>query len=169
MANVYVDELHRQNSRLALTTAGQRRLFFEERVRQEKDALADAEAALKNMQQATGLVYPAGQSDAPLRSIAQIRAEIASREVQAQAMRLYAAPENPQLRAIEEETFALHAQLDKLENLHSSYRHLAELIATLSAFTRLSHFVGDVARPELLRALSMSGHGIGFCRYLSLA
>lgn len=115
MANAYVDELHHQNSRLALTAAGQRRLFFEERVRQEKDVLADAEAALKNMQQVSGLVYPAGQSDALLRSIAQLRAEIASREVQAQAMRLYAAPENPQLRAIEEETSALHAQLDKLE------------------------------------------------------
>ena len=115
MANAYVDELHRQNSRLALTTAGQRRLFFEERVRKEKDALADAEAALKNMQQESGLVYPAGQSEALLRSIAQLRAEISSREVQAQAMRLYAAPENPQLRANQEETSALHAQLDKLE------------------------------------------------------
>lgn len=115
MANAYVDELHRQNSRLALTSAGQRRLFFEERVRQEKDALVDAEGALKNMQHATGMVYPAGQSEALLRSIAQLRAEIASREVQAQAMRLYAAPENPQLRAIEEQTSALHAQLDKVE------------------------------------------------------
>jgi capsule polysaccharide export protein KpsE/RkpR len=115
MANAYVDELHRQNSRLAFTTAGQRRLFFEDRVRQEKDALADAEEALKNMQQVSGLVYPAGQSDALLRSIAQLRAEISMREVQAQAMRLYAAPENPQLRGIEEATSALHAQLDKLE------------------------------------------------------
>jgi uncharacterized protein involved in exopolysaccharide biosynthesis len=115
MANAYVDELHRQNSRLALTAAGQRRLFFEERVSQEKDALADAEGALKNMQQASGLVYPAGQSEALLRGIAQVRAEISAREVQAQAMRLYAASENPQLRGIEEETSALHAQLDKLQ------------------------------------------------------
>ncbi len=115
MANAYVDELHSQNSRLALTAAGQRRLFFEERVRQESETLADAEAAMRNMQQASGLVYPAGQSDALLRSISQLRAEIASREVQAQAMRLYAAPDNPQLRANQEETSALHAQLDKLE------------------------------------------------------
>jgi len=115
MANAYVDELHRQNSRLALTAAGQRRLFFEERVRQERDALADAEGALKKMQQVSGLVYPAGQSEALLRGIAQVRAEISAREVQAQAMRLYAASENPQLRGIEEETSALHAQLDKLQ------------------------------------------------------
>jgi len=115
MANAYVDELHRQNSRLALTAAGQRRLFFEESVNKEKDALTEAEAAMKNMQQASGLVYPAGQSEALLRSIAELRAEISMREVQAQAMRLYAAPENPQLRANQEETSALHAQLDKLE------------------------------------------------------
>jgi len=115
MANAYVDELHRQNSRLALTSAGQRRLFFEERVHKETEALTEAEAAMRNMQQASGLVYPAGQSEALLRSIAQIRAEIASREVAAQAMRLYAAPQNPQLRANQEEVSALHAQLEKLE------------------------------------------------------
>jgi uncharacterized protein involved in exopolysaccharide biosynthesis len=115
MANAYEDELHRQNSRLALTAAGQRRLFFDERVSKQKEALAEAEAAMKNMQQVSGLVYPAGQSEALLRAIAQIRAEIASREVQAQAMRLYAAPGNPQLLAILEETSALHAQLDKLQ------------------------------------------------------
>jgi uncharacterized protein involved in exopolysaccharide biosynthesis len=115
MANAYVDELHHQNSRLALTAAGQRRLFFEEQLDKEKEALASAEAALKNMQQSSGLVYPAGQSEALLRSIAELRAEISMREVQAQAMRLYAAPENPQLRANQEETAALHTQLDKLE------------------------------------------------------
>jgi len=115
MANAYVDELHRQNSRLALTAAGQRRMFFEERVRQEKEALDAAEGALKDTEQASGLVSPAGQSDALLRSIAQVRAEISIRDAEAQAMRLYAAPENPQLRGIEEETAALRGQLDKLE------------------------------------------------------
>ena len=115
MANAYVEELHRQNSRLALTSSGQRRLFFDEQLRNEKQALADAESALKREQQSSGLIYPAGQSEVLLRSIAQVRAEIASREVEAQSMRLYAATRNPQMQQLEEETAALRAQLRKME------------------------------------------------------
>ena len=115
IANAYVDELHKRNSTLALTSASQRRLFFEQRLAEEKNALADAEIAMKKMQQASGLVFPSGQSEALMRSIASLRAEIAAREVQLQAMRMYATAENPQVR-VEESTLAgLHQQLQKLE------------------------------------------------------
>lgn len=73
MANAYVDELHQQNSRLALTSASQRRLFFEQQLVGEKNALADAEIALKNMQQTGGLVFPRASpkpSSAPWRNFA---------------------------------------------------------------------------------------------------
>src|SRR5208283_4678269 len=43
------------------------------------------------------------------------------------------------------------------------------LIGTSFPFTKLLQFVGDAGRPALLRSRSMSGHGIGCCRYLSLA
>ncbi len=115
IANAYVDALHNRNSTLALTSASQRRLFFEQRLAEEKNALADSEIAMKKMQQASGLVFPSGQSEALMRSIASLRAEIAAREVQLQAMRMYATAENPQVR-VEESTLAgLHQQLQKLE------------------------------------------------------
>ena len=115
MANAYIEELHSQNSRLALTSAAQRRLFFETRLREEKEALAAAEVALKTIQESSGLVYPSGQSEVLLRSIAQLRAEIAGREVELQSIRIYATPENPQVRGIEEEISGLRAQLKKVE------------------------------------------------------
>jgi len=115
IANAYVDELHNRNSTLALSSASQRRLFFEQRLAEEKSALADAEVAMKRMQEASGLVFPSGQSEALLRSIASLRAEIAAHEVQLQAMRMYATAENPQVQ-VEETTLAgLHQQLQKLE------------------------------------------------------
>jgi uncharacterized protein involved in exopolysaccharide biosynthesis len=115
LANAYVDELQSRNSGLALTSASQRRLFFERQLAEEKNALADAEVALKKAQQGSGLVFPQGQSEALIRSIAQLRAEIAGREVQLQSMRAYAAPGNPQLQMVERETTAFREQLDKLE------------------------------------------------------
>jgi len=115
MANAYIDELYRQNSRLALTSAAQRRIFFEEQLRGEKDALAKAETAFKGEQQSSGLISPSGQSAVLLRSVAELRAEIASREVQAQSVRLYAGPDNQELRQVEEGLTELRAQLRKLE------------------------------------------------------
>ena len=115
LANAFVDELYKQNSRLALTDASQRRLFFEEQLAKEKDALAEAEIALKNTQQSTGLFAPAGQAEALIRAAAQLRAEIASREVQLQAMRSYATDQNPQVQVLEQEIKALRAQLAGLE------------------------------------------------------
>ncbi len=116
MANAFVDALYKQNSRLAITDASQRRLFFEQELGKEKDALAAAEIALKNTQQSTGLLAPAGQAEALIRSGAQLRAEIASREVQLQAMRSYATDENPQVQVLKKEIGALQGQLAQLES-----------------------------------------------------
>ena len=115
IANAYVDELHNRNSTLALTSASQRRLFFEQRLAEEKSALADAEMAMKKMQQASGLVFPSGQSEGLMRALASLRAEIAAREVQLQAMRMYATGENPQVQVQETTLGGLHQQLQKLE------------------------------------------------------
>ncbi len=132
LANAYVSELYGQNSRLALTSASQRRLFFEQQLTQEKDALAGAEVKLKDAQQGSGLVLPQGQGEALIRSAAQLRAEIADREVQLQSMRAYAADDNPQLQILEREIGALRGELNKLERgapggLAVSARKLPEL------------------------------------------
>jgi tyrosine-protein kinase Etk/Wzc len=116
LANAYVDELHGQNSRLALTSASQRRLFFEQQLAQEKNSLADAEVASRNAQQGSGLVLPQGQGEALIRSIAQLRAEIAGRQVQLQSMQAYAAAGNPQLQMLAREIAALRGELAKLDS-----------------------------------------------------
>jgi uncharacterized protein involved in exopolysaccharide biosynthesis len=115
LANAYTDELHRQNSRLALTSAAQRRLFFEQQLAAEKNTLADSEIYLKKTQQASGLIFPPGQSEALIRSIAQLRAEIAAREVQLESMRTYATADNPQVQMLERELAALREQARTLE------------------------------------------------------
>ncbi len=115
IANALVDKLYTQNSRLAITDAAQRRLFFERQVSIEKDALAAAEDALKNTQQSTGLLAPSGQAEALIREGAQLRAEIASREVRLQVMRSYATEQNPQTQVLEVEINGYKSKLSALE------------------------------------------------------
>jgi len=116
LANFFVDELYDMNSRLAITEASQRRLFFDQRLRDEKNALAAAEDDLKNTQLKTGLITLSGQADLAVRNIAQTRALIASKEVQLQGIRTYASDENPDVSQIQQELATLRSQLAQLEN-----------------------------------------------------
>ncbi len=115
IANAFVDELYKQNSRLALTDASQRRLFFDEQLAIEREALAKAESDLKDTQQSTGMLAPTGQAEALIRSAAQLRAEIVSREVQLRAMRSFATEQNPQLQLLEEEIKSFKSELAAIE------------------------------------------------------
>lgn len=115
LANGYVNELSGQNARVALTEASQRRLFYETQLSKEKDALADAEVAMRNTQQSTGLVAPSGQAEGLIRALSQLHAEILSRQAQLEAMKAYAADTNPRLQIVKREVGALQAELDKLE------------------------------------------------------
>ena len=115
LANAYVDALADQNSRVALTEASQRRLFYEGQLAKEKDALADAEIALRDTQQSTGLVAPGGQAEGLIRALSQLHAEILSREAQVEAMKTFATDDNPRLQTAKRELGALQAELNKLE------------------------------------------------------
>ncbi len=116
MTNAYVDELYLMNSHLAVTEAAQRRVFFDQELASEKNSLTVAEDALKQMEEKTGVIQISGQAEAIIRSIAQARAEIASREVELQATRTFATDQNPTAMRLQEEISSLRDQLSKLEN-----------------------------------------------------
>ena len=115
LANGYVDELSDSNSRLALSEAGQRRLFYEDQLTKEKESLAEAEIGLRNTEQLTGLVAPSGQADVLLRIGAQLHAEILSHETQLAAMKTFAADDNPRLQIAKRQLDVLQTQLNQLE------------------------------------------------------
>ena len=115
MANAYVDELYAMNSHLATTEAAQRRVFFDQELGDEKGALAIAENELKQTAEKTGVIQLGGQAEAIIRSLAVLRAEIASREVQINSMRLFATDQNPVAIRAQEEINSLRNQLARLE------------------------------------------------------
>ena len=114
MANGYVEEFKRLNGNLAVTEAGQRRLFFEQQLVGAKNKLATAEEDLKKTEQQTGLVQLDSQARAVIGSVAQLRAQIAAKEVQIDAMRAYATSTNPDLQVAEQELAGLRAQEQKM-------------------------------------------------------
>jgi tyrosine-protein kinase Etk/Wzc len=114
MANAYVDEYRRLSEHLAIGEAAQRRLFFQQQMEQTKDQLANAEEALKETQQKTGMIQLDSQARALIESAVTLRAQIAAKEVQLQAMRTYATGQNADVIQTQQELDSLKAQLAKL-------------------------------------------------------
>jgi tyrosine-protein kinase Etk/Wzc len=116
IANGYVEELYQVNQRLALTSSAQRRLFLEQQLGEERAALAQAEIGFKEIQQKTGVIQLAGQAEITLRSIAQLRAAIAAKEVQVEVVRDSVTDQNSDLVRLESGIAALREQLRKAES-----------------------------------------------------
>ena len=114
LANAWVEELHKLNQGLALTEASQRRVFFEQKLAVEREELAAAELALRQVEQKTGVLQPDAQTRALIAGVADLRAQIAARQVQLQSMRTYATENNPDVKRVQRELAELQAQYAKL-------------------------------------------------------
>jgi uncharacterized protein involved in exopolysaccharide biosynthesis len=114
LANGFVDQFRLQSQHLAITEASQRRLFFEQQLEQAKDNLANAEEAMKETEQQTGVIQLDSQARALIESAESLRAQVAAKEVQLQGMRTYATGENSQVVQAQQELDSMRAQLAKL-------------------------------------------------------
>ncbi|MBV8631343.1 MAG: chain length determinant family protein, partial [Silvibacterium sp.] len=114
MANGYVDAFRGLSQNLAITEAQQRRLFFEDQLKQANQNLGKAEEALKETEQKTGMIAPDSQARALVESAASLRAQVAAKEVEIQAMQTYATGENAQVVNAQQELASLREQLAKL-------------------------------------------------------
>jgi uncharacterized protein involved in exopolysaccharide biosynthesis len=76
LARGYVEELQKLTSRLAITEAGQRRLFYEQQLKMAKDNLAEAEVKMRATSEKTGLIDARTQAGAIIESVARLRAQI---------------------------------------------------------------------------------------------
>jgi tyrosine-protein kinase Etk/Wzc len=120
LANAYVDELAKLTQTMALTEASQRRLFFEKQLKDTRNQLATAEVALRTTQEKTGMIQPDAQVQAIIANLAQMKGAIAAKEVELNAMRIFATSSNPDLMRAQEELRGLQAQLSKLEKSQPS-------------------------------------------------
>ncbi len=115
MANAFIEKLKDMTQTFAVTEASKTRLFFEEQVTRARDNLVKAEEAMKGFQEKTGAVEMDEQARALIEAIADMRAQISTKEVEIKVMRSYTEPKNPDLQKTEEALKGMKEQLQKLE------------------------------------------------------
>jgi uncharacterized protein involved in exopolysaccharide biosynthesis len=120
MANAYTDQLRVLTQTLAVTEASQRRLFYEEQLKQAKETLVAAELAFQQVQQQKGLVQLDAQAKAMIEGIAALRAQVAAKQVEVQALRSYSTEQNPDVQLAERELTSLQAEESRIEQSNHS-------------------------------------------------
>ena len=115
LANRHVVELRAMLGRLAVTEAQQRRQFYEQQIQQTQDKLSLAEVAFRAAKEKSGMQVTSVLAETGVRASAELRGQIAAREVQLQAMSRFATAQNPDTQRIASELSALRAQLNKAE------------------------------------------------------
>jgi uncharacterized protein involved in exopolysaccharide biosynthesis len=118
MANGYVEEFRKLSASLAITEAARRRLFFDQQLQQAKDDLTASEEAMRKTQQSTGVLQIDSQARALIESVAVLRAQVVTKEVQIESMKSYAADDNPNLIQAKQQLAALQSQLEQLAGSH---------------------------------------------------
>lgn len=115
IANAAVEELQRLMQDLAITVAAQQRLFLEEQLKEIQLSLIKAEEDLKRYQEETGILSAPAQASSLMGAIANLQAQIRSREIRLTALRSFATTQNPETQRLQAELEGLRSQLKKLE------------------------------------------------------
>ncbi|RQP24120.1 GumC family protein [Piscinibacter terrae] len=116
LANEIPLELTKLLSRLAVTEAQQRRMFYEQQLKDGKEHLVKAEQDLRVVQEKSGVIVLDKQAEALIGGAAQLRAVIAEREVQLKVLRTSATEQNPDVQRLQSELTALRSELTRMES-----------------------------------------------------
>ncbi len=115
IANAYVDALGEQQDRMNASEAARQQKFFEGQLDRERQALADAEDALKREQQRSGIVALDTQTQIGLGTIAATRSQISGLEVQLSTLLESETEQNPQVKTLRAQIAALEGKERGLE------------------------------------------------------
>ncbi len=116
LANAHVEEITKILDRLAVSEAQQRRIFFEQQLDATKNRLITAEQELRKVQERSGVIVLDKQAEALIAGAAQLRAQIAEREVQLKVLKTGATEQNPEVIRMNSELAALRSELARLES-----------------------------------------------------
>jgi len=113
VANAYPEELSKLLSRIAVTEAQQRRVFFEKQLHNAKDKLIQADQALK----ASGINSNALKSSptAAVETLARLKANITAQEIKLSSMRGYLTESAPDFKQAQTELSAMRQQMARAE------------------------------------------------------
>lgn len=120
IANYFVEELNRENTRLTSESAREQRSFIETRLEEAESALHEAQASMQALQERYGVTEPAVQGEAVFSAIGGASAAVAEAEVQYRALQSELGDENPQTIAARVAAETARSQLSALSNGESA-------------------------------------------------
>ncbi|MGA2349828.1 MAG: GNVR domain-containing protein [Terracidiphilus sp.] len=115
IANAYAEQLRTLSKTISFTEASRRRLFFEEQVKDQREKLIAAEVIFQQLQQNKGLIQLGAQTNVIIGSLAGIRAQIAAKEVELQALQSYSTEHNSDVQLAERELSSMRAEAAQME------------------------------------------------------
>ena len=110
LANQQVDELNVILSRLAVTEAQQRRLYYEQQIAKTQQYLPVLETRFKDAQKKSGV-----EMASLLAESGSLPGQIAAKELQLQILSRFATAQNPEIKLLRTEISALRSQLSRYE------------------------------------------------------
>jgi uncharacterized protein involved in exopolysaccharide biosynthesis len=115
IANSYIANLLALTKVIAVTEAGQRRLFYERQLEASRTNLENAELKLRTALGNGGISNVDSESRAIVETVARLRAQIAAKEIEARTMQNFMTGQNPDLQKVQAELASARAELDRLE------------------------------------------------------
>jgi uncharacterized protein involved in exopolysaccharide biosynthesis len=115
IANDYLHQLDELNKRLVLTSIAAQSSYLKTQLAAEKDALAEAEVALKEVQESTNGLPPESAASAGLSALESTRAQLHADQIRLDALRTGEADTNPEVVRTRAEIAGLTAQLEQLQ------------------------------------------------------
>src|SRR6056297_701022 len=115
LTNAYVNELQNFIQEIAISDVAQKRLFLEDQVKETHIKLLQAENDLMKYQEKTGIIDAKSQASAVMENVADLRATIASKEVELNTVKTFATGNNPKVRSLKAELEGLRDQLSQLQ------------------------------------------------------
>jgi tyrosine-protein kinase Etk/Wzc len=116
LANAYAGEITKLLGRLAVSEAQQRRLFFDQQLKDTKENLVKAEQALRSVQEKSGMIVLDQQAEAIIKAVAELKARIIERDVQLKVLRTSTTAQNPDVQRLNSELAALRSELARMES-----------------------------------------------------
>jgi uncharacterized protein involved in exopolysaccharide biosynthesis len=115
IANAYVDALYRVNSTMVRSSSNARRAFYEQELGDQRAVLAKAEMELKDTEQATGLVLPAGEAQASVNETVSLQTQIGQAEERLAGLLVGATDQNAQVVQARAQLAQLRGQLERTQ------------------------------------------------------
>ena len=116
IANHYTTVLQKFINENTLSMAKRNRIFIEDQLEKVKRELKEAEEAMKSFQTDKKIVAIDAQTEAAIRVLADLNAQITAREVQMGVMKQFSTAANPDVLRIKDELRELRKQLTMVES-----------------------------------------------------